>query len=239
MVPITQASRLRRSAFAGLLAAALFAGSTGVAAADPTEQENLVDKARITFESFVSDPNMAWFHEHVKEAKAVLIVPQLLKAGFFVGVSGGSGVVLARDEGRGEWSEPAFYTLGSGSFGLQIGAQASEYALLVMTKKGVESLLGSTFTLGADATVAVGPVGAGVEAATAINLSADILSFARSKGLFAGVSLEGAVIAVRDESNNTYYGKDVRPVDILMRRDVSNSHSARLRAALTKASGGK
>jgi lipid-binding SYLF domain-containing protein len=210
-------------------------GAVPVFAEDRSDQQDLVEKARLTFESLVADSNMGWFRDHLKDAKGILIVPQLLKAGFFIGASGGSGVLLVRDEKAGDWSAPAFYTLGAGSFGLQFGAQASEVALLVMTKKGVESLLTSTFKLGADATVAVGPVGAGVEAATAPNLSADILSFARSKGLFAGISLEGAVIAAGDDANSAYYGKSVRPLDILVRRDVGNKGSVGLREAVTKA----
>jgi lipid-binding SYLF domain-containing protein len=224
-----------------LLVAALLSFSAMPAKAeDPpsAEAQELVNKARLSFESLLRDPNMTWFRDHLKDAKGLLIVPQLLKAAFFVGGSGGSGVLLARDEKTGEWSEPAFYTLGSGSFGLQFGAQASEVVLLVMTKRGVEAMLTSTLKLGGDVSVAIGPVGGGVEGATA-NLSADILSFARPKGLFAGLSLEGAVVAPRDDWNSAYYGKAVRPLDILMNRSVSNSHSAELRAAIGKATSGK
>ena len=218
----------------------LYAKTEDPASEDPAsaEAQELVNKARLSFQSLLRDPNMTWFRDHLKDAKGVLIVPQLLKAAFFVGGSGGSGVLLARDEKTGEWSEPAFYTLGSGSFGLQFGAEASEVILLVMTPRGVEALLTSTLKLGGDVSVAIGPVGGGVQGATA-NLSADILSFARSKGLFAGISLEGAVVAARDDWNNAYYGKTVRPLDILMNRSVSNSHSAELRATVGKAVDGK
>src|SRR5712691_8158935 len=180
---------------------------------------------------------MTWLRDHVKDAKGILIIPQLLKAAFFVGGSGGSGVLLARDEKTGDWSDPAFYTLGSGSFGLQFGAEASEVVLLAMTQGGVKAMLDSSFKLGADASIAVGPVGGRVEGATA-NLSADILSFARSKGAFAGVSLEGAVVAIRDELNSAYYGKEVQALDILVKRDVHNNHAAALRAAVGKATSG-
>jgi lipid-binding SYLF domain-containing protein len=232
-------SFLRRFTAVLLLAVlSLTEGTLPAAASDSATLRDLVDKARITMDSFVADSNFTWFRDHVKDAKAVLIVPQLLKAAFFFGGSGGSGVLLVRDEKTGEWSEPAFYTLGAGSFGLQFGAQASEVILLIMTQKGVESMLSTTFTLGADATVAVGPVGGGVEGATAPNLSADLLSFARSKGLFAGISLEGAVVAAMNDDNSTYYGKTVRPTDIIVRRDVSNAHSTSLRAAVAKAVSG-
>jgi lipid-binding SYLF domain-containing protein len=134
----------------------------------------------------------------------------------------------------GVWSEPAFYTMGTGSFGFQFGVQASEIVLLAMSQRGVESMLSNTFKLGADVSVAAGPVGAGIEGATAV-LSADMVTFARAKGLFGGISLEGAVIATRDEWNRKYYGRDVRPTDILVKRTVSNPHSAGLRIGLARA----
>lgn len=206
---------------------------------DEREQENLVEKSRMTLNSFLADPNMGWFRDHVKDAKGVFVVPQLLKAAFFFGGEGGSGVFLVKDDKTNEWSLPAFYTMGAGSFGFQFGAQASEIVLLVMSQRGVESLLSSTFKLGGDVSVAVGPVGAGIEGSSAMNLSADMLSFARAKGLFGGISLEGAVIATRDEWNRQYYGKEVRPTDILVKRSVSNAQSEGLRAVLDQAVTGK
>ncbi|MDF0664852.1 MAG: lipid-binding SYLF domain-containing protein [Nitrospira sp.] len=206
--------------------------------ASDVEQENIVDQSRMTLRSFLGDSNMGWFRDHIKDAKGIFIVPQLLKGAFFFGASGGSGVFLVKDEKTGDWSEPAFYTMGAGSFGFQFGAQASEVVLLVMSQRGVESMLSSTFKLGGDVSVAVGPVGGGIEGSTAMNLSVDLLSFARSKGLFGGISLEEAVIATRDEWNRDYYGKDVRPTDILVKQTVTNPQSAILRAALARASGG-
>lgn len=209
-----------------------------VIASDDIDLKNLVERSRMTVDAFVGDANMGWFRDHVKDAKGVFIVPQLLKAAFFFGGEGGTGVFLIRDDKTGEWSEPAFYTMGAGSFGFQFGAQASEIVLLAMSSRGVESMLSNTFKLGGDVAVAVGPVGAGIEGSTAMNLSADLLSFARSKGLFGGISLEGAVIAARHESNRRYYGAEVRPADILVKRAVANAHSAGLRAALARAAAG-
>lgn len=206
--------------------------------ASEIEQENIVDQSRMTLRSFLADSNMGWFRDHIKDAKGIFIVPQLLKGAFFFGAAGGSGVFLVKDEKTGEWSEPAFYTMGAGSFGFQFGAQASEVVLLAMSQRGVESMLSSTFKLGADVSVAVGPVGGGIEGSTAMNLSADLLSFARAKGLFGGISLEGAVIATRDEWNQDYYGKAVRPIDILVKQTVTNPQSSILRAALARASAG-
>jgi SH3 domain-containing YSC84-like protein 1 len=205
---------------------------------DAISAQELVSKARLAFQSVAKDPNMAWLHDHVRDARGVFIVPQLLKAAFFVGGSGGSGVLLVRDEAGGEWSEPAFYTLGGASFGLQFGAEASEVVLLIMTKRGVESMLSSSIKLGGDVSVAVGPVGGGVQGATA-NLSADLLSFSRSKGAFVGVSLDGAVVATRNDWNSAYYGKDVRVPDILISRTVHNNHSDELRGTVSKVASGK
>ncbi len=201
---------------------------------DISKPEELVERAQITLESFVTNPNFTWLRDHLKEARAVLIVPQILKGAFIVGGSGGSGVVSVRDAGTGTWSPPAFYTLGAASIGLQIGAHASEVILMVMTRSGIDALYSSTFKLGGDATVALGPVGLGVEGATPHNLSADFLSFSRSRGAFAGLSLDGTVIAARDGWNEQYYGKPVKPVDILLLREVSNPHADRLLSTLAR-----
>ena len=200
-----------------------------------SEEDILVDKTRLTLESFLADPDMGWFRDHVKDARGLLIVPQFIKGAFFIGGSMGNGVLLVRDEKTNEWSYPAFFTLGGASFGLQFGGQASEVVLLVMTQKGVDSMISTTFKLGADASVAVGPIGAGVEGSTAPNLSADLLSFSRAKGLFAGISLEGAVVAARDARNTSYYNAPTATIDILVRRNVSNPQADPLRAVVRKA----
>jgi len=193
------------------------------------DQKAVVEKAQLTLESFMADESMSWFHEHIQDARGMVIVPQLIKGAFFIGGSGGSGVLIAHDEKTDEWSYPAFVTLGGASFGFQFGGQASEVILLVMTQKGIDSMISTTVKLGADASVAVGPIGRGMEGSTAPNLSADLLSFSRAKGLFGGVSLEGAAVAARDAWNTAYYGKPTKATDILIRRDVSNPHAENLR----------
>jgi SH3 domain-containing YSC84-like protein 1 len=205
------------------------------AADDALEARQLTEKAQLTIESFATDANMEAVRDLIKEARGVFIAPQVLRGAFIIGASGGSGVFLARDEKTRQWSEPAFYTIGGVSFGLQAGGEASEVVLLVMTERGVSALLGSNIKLGADASVAVGPVGAGVAGATAA-LSADIISFSRAKGLYGGISLDGSVVAVRDSWNSAYYGKSVTPTDILVRRTVSNPQSASLIAVVAKVS---
>lgn len=206
-----------------------------VMAQSASEEEVLVDKARFTLENFLADPDMQWFRDHMQDARGILIVPQFIKGAFFIGGSGGTGVLVVRDEKTNEWSYPAFFTLGGASFGFQFGGQASEVILLVMTQKGIDSLMSTTLKLGADASVAVGPIGRGVEGSTAPNLSADLLSFSKAKGLFAGISLEGAVVAARDALNTDYYKTPTKTIDILVRRNVNNSQAEPLLEVVKKA----
>ncbi len=209
----------------------IFANPT--TATEPVEQQGLVDKARVTFENFMADEQNfgVWFRENLHEAKGLLIIPSLLKGGYIVGGSGGSGVLLVKDAKTGLWSQPAFYTMGSFTLGLQIGGEAAEVVMMVRTQKAVDKLLTSSFKLGGDASIAAGPVGAGAKS----NVMTDIISYAKSKGAYAGVSLEGAVIAARAKWNQAYYGKAVTPVEILVENSVNNPGSAELIEAVQKA----
>jgi lipid-binding SYLF domain-containing protein len=207
------------------------------AASDKGDAQTTVTKANMTFNSFMSDKNFTEMRKLSRSAKGIFIAPQVLKGAFVVGASGGTGVFLVREEG-GKWTNPAFYTIGSVSFGFQIGGQASEVILLAMTERGVTTLLQNSVKLGADVGIAAGPYGAGAQAATA-NISADILAFSRSKGLYGGVSLDGAIVDVRDSLNKAYYGKPVTPTDILVKKNVSSAHADKLRASVAKISGGK
>jgi lipid-binding SYLF domain-containing protein len=221
-------------ALAILLASLLLAPyNSAMAKSDTGAAQGIVDKARVTFKDFMGDSNYTWIHENIDRAKGVLIFPQVLKGGFIFGGSGGTGVFLVKDARTGDWSNPAFYTIGSGTFGLQIGGEAAEVVMVAMTQKAVDSLLSSSFKLGGDVSVALGPMGIGAKANADIpQVTADFISFAKSKGLYAGLNLEGAVVAVRDSLNKAYYGSNVRPADILAVRDVSNHGSAELRESL-------
>ena len=216
-----------------LVAALVICQALPASADDKQEANQLVEKARLTLEGFINDNDMGAFHDLLKQAEGIFIAPQLIKGAFIVGALGGNGILLTRDKKNGKWTGPAFYTIGGASVGLQIGGQASEVILLVMTERGITSLLGNSFKLGADAGIAAGPVGIGAAAATA-NLSADILSFSHSKGLYGGVSLEGAVVAVRAGLNNAYYGKEVSPEDILVRQGVRNPQALKLIETISK-----
>ncbi len=224
----------RRFLFVGLASLLVIGMAFSVrpaSASNFSKEQALVDKARLTFESFQNDSSMGWFRDHLRDAKAVLIFPQVLKGAFVWGASGGSGVLVARNPETGSWSDPAFYTIGSVSFGLQIGGQASEVVLLVMTQNGLDSLYSSHVKFGGDVSVAAGPVGMGVGAP----VTADFVAFARNKGLFAGISLNGAVVQVRNSYNRAYYGRDVRPVDIIARRVVQNRGANELIEAIKRA----
>ncbi|MBW1800562.1 MAG: LysM peptidoglycan-binding domain-containing protein [Deltaproteobacteria bacterium] len=195
------------------------------AGAGAVEQQGIVDKARITFQIFMQDENMVWLRDKLPNAKGLLIVPGLLKGGFIIGGSGGSGVLIVRDEKTGQWSQPGFYTMGSVSFGLQIGGEAADVIMMVRTRRALEKLYSSSIKLGGDTSIAAGPVGVGAKS----NITADIVSFALAKGAYAGLSFEGAIIAIRDKWNKAYYGMAVRPIDIFVKRSVSNPGSAELR----------
>lgn len=228
----TGAKHIRALGLATAFALVLSVVAGGPAMAkDAEEAQGIVDNSRVTFGNFIRDKNYEWIRDNLNRAKGVLIYPQVLKAGFFLGGSGGTGVLLARDAKTGEWSQPAFYTLGSVSFGLQFGGQASETIVMVMSQKGMDSLFTSKFKLGGDASVAAGPVGAGAQS----DVTADFISFSMAQGLFAGVSLDGAYIAVRDSLNESYYGKKVSPVAIIVEKAASNKGSAALREELRKA----
>ena len=232
--------RLKTKLGIGLLSAAftlglLLASYTSAAAHDEGQVQGLVDKAWVTFNEFMRDSNYSWLRENIKDAKAVLIFPQVLKGGFIFGGSGGTGVLLVRER-NGDWSQPAFYTIGSVTFGLQIGGEAAELVMVGMTQKAVDSLLTSSVKLGGDVSIAIGPVGGGAKANASLpNVTADLVSFAKSKGLYAGLNLEGSVVAVRDSLNQAYYGRPVTPADIIVKHDVSNHGSGQLRTALKRA----
>jgi len=213
--------------------------AAGDAAKDARDAQQLVERARLTVESFVADGTVGpSVRNLIKKAKGVYIAPEVLRGAFIVGASGGSGVLLVRGD-KGQWNGPAFYTIGEASFGLQAGVDKSEVMLLVMSDRGVSSMLASSVKLGGDVSVAAGPVGAGATAETA-NISADILSFARAKGLYAGASLEGAVMAKREGLNEAYYNKnEITPTEILIKGTAANKQAEPLKAEVNKLAIGK
>ena len=209
---------------AALLLSALAAPAMAKSKAE--KAENLVVKASETVSYFAQDSAYEPLWDLADGAKAMVVIPRSLRGGFMFGASGGNAVMIARND-DGSWSEPTFFTIGSVSFGLQIGAEASESILLVMTQRGVEQLLSTSVKLGGDLSLAAGPIGGGAKAQTA-----DVLAFSRSRGLYGGVSLEGAVLKTRHSWNEGYYGAELRPVDIIFRKQASNPQSAVLQNAV-------
>ncbi len=210
-----------------LALAALAGGAKPARADDAQDAQQLVEEARMTFEAFAADKDFQDLLGLVKKAKGVLIYPSVLRGAFVFGASGGTGVLLVHDTEAKQWAGPAFYTIGEVSFGIQAGGNAAEIILVALTDRGVSAFLAPSGKLGVDTGITVGPFGAGVSAATQ-NLSMDIISFSRSKGLYAGMSVQGAIVGTRGSLNNAYYGQEVTPADILIKRSVTNPKAAAL-----------
>lgn len=223
-----------RNVFQRLAAAATVAAMAvgfATAASAQNEQQVLVNQADTTLSNFMRDPEMKWLQQNIGRAKAVLIAPEIVKAGFIIGGSGGRAVLVAREGGK--WVGPAFYTLATASVGFQAGVAASEMVTLVMTDKGMNSLLASTFKFGGDASVAAGPVGAGAKS----DVTADLIAFSRSKGVYGGLNLDGTVVHSNDDWNKAYYGKPALPPDILVKASVHNKGADKLLSDVSKAAG--
>jgi len=195
-----------------------------------SEQQQVVDRARTTIDAAKTDPAFGNAPDLLRRARGVVIVPGLIKGGFFVGAEGGNGVLVGHDK-RG-WSDPAFYTLASGSFGLQIGLEAAQVVMFVMTDKGLDAMLRNEFKFGAQAGLAVVVLGSNVQAGSTTALNADIIVWATAQGAYAGITLEGSYLRPRDDYNKEYYGKPVTPREIVIDRKAHNPGSNALRTAL-------
>ncbi|MFO8153661.1 lipid-binding SYLF domain-containing protein [Thioalkalivibrio sp.] len=192
---------------------------------DPQE---LIDDARETLRDMARHPDYEALQSDLESARGVLIFPRVVRGGFFVGGSGGLGVFMAWDDERGDYSPVAFYSLGSVSLGIQFGGEVAEVIIIARSRNAVDSMFADVFRLGGDASVAAGPVGAGRSA----TVTADFVSYARSQGAFLGMSLEGSRLRVRDDFNETYYGEELRPVQIIEARRVDNPGTHALREEL-------
>ncbi len=222
----------RRRALGTAMAAAWLASgcaSTQLSGDQSADARDTVDKARITIEELTRDKNFGAMHEGLKRARGVLIFPQIIRGAFFVGGSGGTGVLLAHEGDN--WVGPAFYTIGSASLGVQFGGEAAQVVILVNSQKALDGLYTSHLKLGTDASVAAGPIGQG----GGLAITSDLVSYSKSKGAFVGISLEGSVLDVRESLNTAYYGRSVTPLDILVRHTASNPQADALRAAVRAA----
>jgi SH3 domain-containing YSC84-like protein 1 len=211
-------------AFGAAFLLALTAASWPSASFAQADQRNLVTDATRTLAEFLNDPDMPWLRNNFSRAKAVLIAPSVTKAGLIVGGSGGRALVLARNSKTGKWAGPAFYILVTGSVGFQAGVSVSETVSLVMTERGLDSLLSSSFKFGGDVSVAAGPIGTGAQS----NLVADFVSFSRAKGIYGGVNLDGTVVSTSESWNRKYYGHTVPVPDILILEKVHQKQANEL-----------
>src|SRR3984885_14499743 len=182
-----------------------FATSTALAASSHEDIQDRVDAAKVVIDEIVNTPDNTIPLNILKQATCVAVIPSLKKGAFLVGAEYGRGVVTCRT-GHG-WSAPAFITLAGGSFGFQIGGQATDLVLVAVNDHGFQDLLKSKFKLGGDVAASAGPVGRNSQAATDWKMSAELLTYSRSKGLFAGIDLNGASVTQSMDDTETYYGQ--------------------------------
>ena len=202
-----------------ITAAVLALTITQVQAADlSTREANRIQEAASVLKEIHGVPDKDIPQELWDHAECVIVVPGLKKAAFVIGGEYGKGLMSCRHDG--EWSAPIFMQIGKGSWGLQIGAQSIDLVLLVMNTNGVEKMLRNKVTLGAEASVAAGPVGRDARAATDAQLKAEILSYSRTQGLFAGINLSGGVVRADRDDNVDLYGKTIAPKDVVINGTV-------------------
>jgi lipid-binding SYLF domain-containing protein len=214
-------------------AAALTVLIASPAGAQTDEQKRVTDAAAV-LETLVRAPDQG-IPEHILErAEAVLVIPSLVKGGFIIGAQHGRGVMSIRHRDTNKWSAPGFIALTGGSIGWQIGVQAVDLVLLVMNAEGVKDLLDNEFKLGANASVAAGPVGRQGEASTDATLSAQILAYSRAKGLFAGLSLEGASLRIDRDANNNFYGESISTDEMIRGVDKTTPVGSQWTATLAR-----
>jgi len=210
-----------------LLQAACSTGNT------PGAQQTLVDRATLTVNDMMTQTISKDPQSLLRNAKAVMICPRIFKAGFFFGGEGGNCVLLAR-AGNGTWSYPAFYAIGSGSFGFQFGIEDNQLLMMIMTERGLNALLDSQIKLGANAGIAVATYGAGIQGSTTTAVGADIVAFAASRGLFGGVALEGSLMSTDSAADQTYYGQPLGARQLVVLMQGGNPGADPLRDVLTR-----
>ncbi len=200
---------------AGILVSLLLL-PTALLSAQATEIGKIAD-AKLAFEDVTAIPEKTIPEYLLKDAAGIAIIPDVVKVGFIVGGEFGKGVLLLKSQDGG-WSNPIFITLSGGSIGWQLGAQSADFILVFKTKRSVDGVLSGKFTLGVDVAAAAGPLGRRASASTDMELKAEIYSYSRSRGFFAGLSLDGAVLKIDDQANAAFYGVDyISPRDIQTR----------------------
>jgi lipid-binding SYLF domain-containing protein len=221
---------MRRFMLAVIALAVVLAPSLARAQGDA---QTLVDRATLAVQEMMTQTVSQDPHNTLVRARAVMICPRVFKAGFIFGGSGGACVLLARGS-NGTWSYPAFYGIGSGSVGFQIGIEDSAIVMMIMTDRGLNAVMDTQFKLGGDVSVAVATVGGGLGGATTAAAGADILVFAESRGLFGGVSVEGSLLTLRSDWDTAYYGQPYSARQIVEQMVAANRGADPLREVLTR-----
>jgi len=229
-------SRLRPRQIGAAAALCLAATALAPAAHAQTRQQVLVDRATLTISDLFSGATPASrIQRYLVRARAVMICPSIFRMSVGIGGSGGGCVLVSRDA-RGSWSDPAFFTIGSGSIGIQLGMQDSEAMFFIMTDHGLQVLLDNQFQMNANAAASFATMGSGIESGTTGAANTDIMAIQKSKGLFAGAALGGSKLSVNSGANRNYYGQSVGPEDIVIAMRVNNPGADPLRAALMRQS---
>jgi lipid-binding SYLF domain-containing protein len=214
-----------------VLAALLLAASPAFA---QQQEQALVDRATLAVqEVMLAGDRPQDAQDFLRRARAVMVCPRVFRAGFIFGGEGGDCVLTGRD-GGGSWSSPAFYSMGSGSFGLQIGIQDATVVIMIMNDRALQALLDSQFRVGADASLSFATLGAGIQGGTTMAAGADIVAIAKSRGLFAGMTLQGTVMNFLSDYVRNYYGRDASARQIVIGMEVHNPGADPLRAMLMR-----
>jgi SH3 domain-containing YSC84-like protein 1 len=204
-----------------VLSVCAFCASAIVPLGAQAVQAERIRHATAVLDEIMGAPDRAIPASVLEKAEAIAVFPSTIKGGFVLSAHRGKGVISARDRASNTWSLPAFLTITGGGFGAQIGAQAVDFVLVVMDRRGLENLLQNQFKVGAGGEVTAGPVGRSAEASTDIQMRAQILSYSRARGLFAGISLNGAAIQQDRDSNEDYYGQPYRTRSIVLDKRAS------------------
>jgi len=199
---------------------------SAIVTANRSDEVKRLTRATDVFQEIMKTPDKGIPEDLLDKAECVAIIPGLKKGGLGLGGKYGKGLIMCRKPDR-NWTAPSFITIEGGSVGFQIGFTQIDVVMLFMNKSGVDKLIGDKFTIGADASAAAGPVGRQTAAQTNIRLDAQILTYSRAKGLFAGVSLDGATLRSDKDDNRDFYGKDIDPRAILLDGSVEMPAEAR------------
>jgi lipid-binding SYLF domain-containing protein len=230
-------SKVRRAALAALFCGFGVAVALAPATAwadTPQGQQELVDRAALAVNEVLGNPDAGLARQALPNARAVMICPRVFRVGIFFGGGEGGGCVLLARGAQGTWSAPAFYAMGGGLLGPQLGIQDAALVMLIMHPGALRAVMDNQFRLGGDASIAIVTLGADVQGATTAALNSDIVAFAKTRGLYGGISLQGSVMSSDSVGDEVYYGQPVGAVDIVMAMRVNNPGADPLRAALMR-----